>query len=82
MGTGLTEVSEIVLGGRDAGTVRRRFLEMTLFLIFASIGLSFFVFERLFPQRPQAILRKGLLADSLYVPIHFTLRFPVSAGNR
>jgi len=51
---------------------------MKLFLIFATIGVSFFLLERLFPQRSQAILRKGLVSDCLYVPIHFALRLFVS----
>lgn len=51
---------------------------MTLFLIFAGIGLSVFVCERLFPQREQGILRKGLVSDCLYVPMHFALRVIVN----
>jgi len=51
---------------------------MKLFLIFAAIGVLAFLFERLFPQRTQAILRKGLVTDCLYVPMHFALRVLVS----
>lgn len=51
---------------------------MKLFLIFATIGVSFFLLERLFPDRTQAVWRKGLVSDCLYVPIHFTLRLLVS----
>lgn len=47
---------------------------MTLFLIFAGIGISLFLCERLFPQRTQKVLRRGLLSDCLYAPVHFGLR--------
>ena len=51
---------------------------MKLFLIFATIGVSFFLLERLFPCREQKIWRKGLVTDCFYVPIHFALRLFVS----
>ena len=39
---------------------------MKLFLIFATIGVSFFLLERLFPCREQKIWRKGAAAWSFY----------------
>lgn len=46
--------------------------------IFAAVALLFFSAERVMPLRPQPLLRRGLVTDLLYIPIHYGLRVAVS----
>jgi sterol desaturase/sphingolipid hydroxylase (fatty acid hydroxylase superfamily) len=46
--------------------------------IFGAVALVFFVAERLIPRRAQPMVRRGIVADVLYVPIHYGLRVAVS----
>lgn len=47
---------------------------MSMLVLFAGLAAVFVVAERLRPARTQALLRRGFLADVLYVPIHFFMR--------
>lgn len=52
---------------------------MTMLLVFACLASIFVVAERLRPSRPeQPLLRRGWLADVLYVPIHFLMRVVIN----
>jgi sterol desaturase/sphingolipid hydroxylase (fatty acid hydroxylase superfamily) len=42
--------------------------------VLVPIAAFFFVFEFVSPARPQPILRRGVLVDALYVPLHYVLR--------
>lgn len=42
--------------------------------ILAPIALLFFLLERVIPARRQPVFRGGLLADALYVGVHYSLR--------
>lgn len=47
--------------------------------VFGSVALLFFACERLWPKRRgQPVLRAGVYADILYVPIHYLMRVAVS----
>ncbi len=46
--------------------------------IFAAIALVFFILERFLPARRQPLLRPGVIADGLYVPIHYLMRVAIS----
>jgi len=46
--------------------------------ILVPIALLFFVLELVRPARPQRLLRRGLLADVFYVPLHYVLRVLVN----
>jgi sterol desaturase/sphingolipid hydroxylase (fatty acid hydroxylase superfamily) len=49
-----------------------------MLLVFGAIAGFFFVGERLFPRRPQSLLRPGIVADIWYVPLHYLLRVAIS----
>jgi sterol desaturase/sphingolipid hydroxylase (fatty acid hydroxylase superfamily) len=51
---------------------------MQLFIVFASVAAFFFLAERIWPRRHQRILRRGVIADAIYIPLHFALRVVVS----
>lgn len=47
---------------------------MTMLFIFSVLALGFVVMERVLPSRSQLLLRRGFIADVLYVPIHYFMR--------
>lgn len=51
---------------------------MALLVIFASFAGLFFLAERLWPRRFQPIVRRGIVADALYIPLQYGLRVLVS----
>ena len=51
---------------------------MTLLTIFATLAGTFFLAERLWPRRSQPILRRGVFADALYIPLQYAFRVAVS----
>jgi sterol desaturase/sphingolipid hydroxylase (fatty acid hydroxylase superfamily) len=42
--------------------------------VLVPIALFFFLFERAWPVRRQAMLRRGVVADAFYVPFHYLMR--------
>lgn len=52
---------------------------MTVLEMFAAIAGFFFVMERAFPRvREQAIFRRGILADGMYIPVQYLMRVLIS----
>lgn len=47
---------------------------MKMLLVFACLASVFLVAERLFPARPQPLLRRGFFTDLSYIPIHYLMR--------
>lgn len=51
---------------------------MTFPIIACTVGIFFFVAERLFGQRKQPVFRRGFWADVFYAPLHVALRIVIN----